>query len=155
MTKNHTIFDLIEADHRKVESLFAKLEKTTERGAKTREKLYSELRQEITLHSEAEEKAIYPLLKEKEKTEEIAFESIEEHSIVKFLIQKLDKTSCDAKEWTAQITALKEVIEHHVEEEEEEDMFKKMKSTFSSEELSEMAMGFQKIKGREPHVEAA
>lgn len=144
-TTKKDIFSLIKADHRKVESLFAKLEDTTERAVQTRERIFAELKMEINAHAEAEEQAIYPELKEEEKTEEIAFESVEEHSIVKFLLKKLDQTPCDAKEWTAQITALKEVIEHHVEEEEEE-MFKKMRAAYSEDELEEFATSFLTVK---------
>lgn len=147
MAKKRDIFSLIKADHRKVDGLFAKLEKTTERAANTRKKWYAELRRELTLHTEAEEKALYPSLKENEKTEEIGFESVEEHDIVKFLLGKLDDTPCDAKEWTAQITALQEAVEHHVEEEEDE-MFPKMRKAFSKEELEEFAQGFEAIKAQ-------
>lgn len=145
MATKTDIFSLLKADHRKVESLFSKLEDTTERAVQTREKIYAELRMEITAHSEGEEKAIYPDLKEEKETEEIGFESVEEHSIVKFLIKKLDHTPCDSKEWTAQITALKEVIEHHVEEEESE-MFKQMREAFSEEELHNFATEFLSVK---------
>lgn len=143
--KRQDIFSLIKADHRKVEALFAKIEKTTERASNARERLYAELRGEITAHSDAEEKALYPLLKEHDETEDISFESIEEHSVVKFLIGKLDDTECASQEWTAQITVLKEVIEHHVEEEEEE-MFKKMRKALSAEELDAAAEGFLEVK---------
>lgn len=135
------IFSLIKADHRKVEDLFAKLEDTTERAVQKREKIYADLRMELTVHAEAEQSAIYPDLKEQEETEEIGYESVEEHAIVKFLLGKLDRTACDSKEWTAQITALKEVVEHHVEEEEKE-MFKQMKQAFSDDELQEFAVEF-------------
>jgi hypothetical protein len=158
MKKTADLFSLIKADHRKVEELFAKLDKTTERAAKTREELYGKLRTEITVHSFAEERGIYPLLKQEEATEDIGFESVEEHGIVKFLLGKLDNTPYDSKEWSARITALKEVIEHHVEEEEDE-MFKKMKRTFSPEELKTMAVNFQENKSfaevEEPQVHAA
>ncbi len=145
MQKKQDIFSLIKADHRKVESIFSKLDKTTEKAVQTRRQLYTELREELMLHTEAEERALYPFLKQNEKTEDLGFESIEEHALVKYLLQKLDNTSCDSKEWTAQITALKEIIEHHVEEEETE-MFPKMKKAFSSEELTFFAQGFQQIK---------
>lgn len=145
MTKKKDIFSLLKADHRKVEGIFAKLEKTTQRAVGRREKLYGELRMELSAHAEAEEKAVYPILKQEEKTEDIAFESVEEHSIVKFLFSKLDDTPCDSQEWTAQITALKEVVEHHVEEE-ESDMFKKMRAAFAKEDLEMMAVGFSRAK---------
>lgn len=144
--KSHELFSLIKADHHKVDSLFAKLEKTTERASKTRTELYAELRHELTVHAQAEEKAFYPDLKACETTEDIGFESVEEHGLMKFLLQKLDKTSVESKEWSAQITALKEVVEHHVEEEEEQ-MFPKMKKAFSTEELDEFASRFKAVKG--------
>jgi hemerythrin superfamily protein len=145
MTNNSEIFSLLRKDHRKVEELFSKLEDTTEKASKTREELYDKLRSELQIHTRAEEKAIYPELKKNEVTEEIGFESVEEHDIVKFLMGKLDKTPCDTKEWTAQVTALKEVVEHHVEEE-EKDMFKKMRRAFSKEELDQMGVEFKNVK---------
>ena len=145
MQKKRELFSLIKADHRKVEGIFAKIEKTSEKAVNTREKLYDELQFELRVHSEAEEKAIYPSLKDEEETEEIGYESVEEHGIVKFLLGKLDETPCDSKEWTAQITALKEAVEHHVEEEEDE-MFSKMKKAFNKEELEEFAQRFSEVK---------
>lgn len=140
------LFSLIKKDHRKVETLFSKLEKTTERATKVRSELYAKLRSELTIHSEAEESAVYPSLKENEITEEIGYESVEEHDIVKFLLSKLDKAPCDSKEWTAQMTALKEAVQHHVKEEENV-MFKKIKRAFPQEQLNEMAAKFQEAKG--------
>lgn len=145
MKNESTLFTQIKKDHRTVEHLFSQIEKTTERAAKTREKLYAKLREEITRHSQAEEKAIYPKLKEKEGTKDIGLEGIEEHGVVKHLLHKLDTTSVEKDEWMALVTVLKEVIEHHVEEEESE-MFKKMRKAFSSEELMEMSRAFQDSK---------
>ncbi len=156
MLKSDEIFSLIKADHHKVEGLFSKIEKTGERAAKRRDNLYSDLRNDLNLHMEAEEKAVYPLLKRNEATQSIGYEGVEEHEIVKFLLQKLDGTSSDSKEWIAQITALKEVIQHHVKEEENE-MFKKMKRAFTDEELQIMAQDFQREKEKPSlrRVEAA
>ncbi len=139
------IFALLKKDHRTVEGLFAQLEKTTERGKKKRESLYSELRTEITRHSHGEEKVVYPRLKEVETTEAIGYESTEEHGVVKQLLKKLDATPCDTKQWTALITVLKEVIEHHVEEEESE-MFSKMKKAFGKDDLKLMGEEFAAAK---------
>jgi hemerythrin superfamily protein len=138
---------LIKADHREVEKLFAMLEKTTERAVQKRKTLFEELLTELELHTEGEEKALYPRLKEHVATEDIAFESVEEHAVAKFLIGKLSHTACDSKEWTAQITALKEAIEHHVEEEEEE-MFAQMRKVFDKADLQEMGMRFDEVKAR-------
>jgi hemerythrin-like domain-containing protein len=139
------IFSLLKADHRKVESIFAKLESTTERATATRQKLFEQLRNELAVHTEGEEKGIYPALKENPVTKELGFESVEEHAIVKFLLSKLNEGDPASPEFTAQITALKEAVEHHVEEEETE-LFPKMKKAFSKEELQDFANRFQEVK---------
>lgn len=156
MKQKHDIFALIRADHRKVESIFENIEKTSERATATREKLYSELQNELRIHTETEERALYPGLKGHEETESFAFEGAEEHSVVKFLLDRLDGTVCESKEWSAQIKALKEAVEHHVKEEEEE-MFPKMRKAFNAEELDTFALMYGEMKARTKteHAEAA
>ena len=143
--KTPKLFSLIKADHRKFEELFAKVQKTTDRGLKTREKLYADLRSEIKNHSDAEEKAVYPRLKEHPETEEMGYQNVEDHAVVKSLLSKLDSTPCESKEWIARINVLDEAIRHHVEEE-EGTMFKKMQKVFSEEELGKIEIDFQKAK---------
>jgi hemerythrin superfamily protein len=143
--KHHDIFSLIKADHRTVEELFAKIEKTTEHAVRTRERLYAKLREELNKHTEAEETAVYPRLKREGLTDKIAFEAVEEHEVVKYLLTKLDALLCDRRDWTALITVLKETVAHHVKEEEHE-LFPLMRKAFSREELAEMATEFEKSK---------
>jgi len=53
--------NLLEQDHQKVKKLMSEIEKTTERGVKTREQLFSKLVTELTVHEKIEEK-IFPLV---------------------------------------------------------------------------------------------
>jgi hypothetical protein len=48
----------MEQDHRKIEDLLAKLEKTTERGVKTRERLFRRIKDELTAHEDMEESVL-------------------------------------------------------------------------------------------------
>jgi len=143
--KTQDIFSLIKADHRVIEDIIRKLERTTEKGVLTRERLYSKLREELNKHTEAEEMVVYPRLKREALTEDIAYEAIEEHDVVKYLLTKLDALLCDRKDWTALITVLKETVERHIDEEEKE-LFPKMRKAFSKEALAEMADEFLKSK---------
>ncbi len=143
--KNENIFNLIKTDHRKVGELFTRIERTTEKSTQTRERLYNALRTELTHHAEAEEKALYPSLRVTERTLEIGYEGTEEHSLIKFLLSKLDATPTEAHEFIARITTLREIVEHHVKEEEME-MFPKMKKAFTKEELDYIANAFVKAK---------
>jgi iron-sulfur cluster repair protein YtfE (RIC family) len=56
-------FELLKKDHEKVAGIFEKLEPTTERGVKTREELFTQLKQELDVHARIEETILYPVLK--------------------------------------------------------------------------------------------
>ncbi len=116
-------FELLKADHEKVSGIFEKLEKTTERGVKTREELFAQLKQELDVHAHIEETIFYPALKREAETREITLEGFEEHHVIKTLLDELEATPVDTEQWTAKLKVLKENVEHHVEEEEDE-MFK-------------------------------
>ena len=128
---------MLKADHRKVEELFKKLEDTTERAVKTRAELFDKLNQELTAHALAEEAVLYPANKEIKDTRELGFEAVEEHHVVKILLEELSSLSPDTEEWTAKLSVLKENVEHHVKEEEHE-LFPKTKKALSAEELDEL-----------------
>ena len=41
---------LLEADHKKVKALLTELDETTERGVKTRERLFTTIKSELSVH---------------------------------------------------------------------------------------------------------
>ncbi|HEV7858420.1 MAG TPA: hemerythrin domain-containing protein [Pyrinomonadaceae bacterium] len=127
-------FELLKADHKKVAGIFEELEPTTNRAIKTREELFTELKNELDVHSQIEEQILYPALKDAEETHEITLEAYEEHHVVKQLLTELDAMSVDSDEWSAKLKVLQENVEHHVEEEEGE-MFKQAREVLSSEQI--------------------
>ena len=141
-------FTLLKADHEKVAGILESIDKTTERATKTREELFTRLKQELDLHAEIEEQILYPALEEIEETREIALEAYEEHRLVKQLLGELEAAPKDDEQWTAKFTVLKENIEHHVEEEEGE-MFKKARRALSEEQIEEIGERLQQAKGQE------
>ncbi|HEX5706011.1 MAG TPA: hemerythrin domain-containing protein [Pyrinomonadaceae bacterium] len=128
-------FELLKKDHRKVEEIFAQLEPTTERAQKTREELFTKLKQELDIHAHIEETILYPVLKQQAETREVTFEGYEEHAVVKDLLKELATTPVDTEEWTAKLKVLKENVEHHVEEEEGE-MFPSAEEALSKDEIN-------------------
>jgi hemerythrin superfamily protein len=127
-------FTLLKADHKKVAGIFEKLEPTTERGVKTREQLFAQLKNELDLHARIEEEIFYPALKEADETHDIVLEGYEEHAVVKRLLSELDELSKDDEIWGAKLKVLQENVEHHVEEEEGE-MFSSARKVLSAEEV--------------------
>lgn len=141
-------FTLLKSDHEKVAVILDKIEGTTERALKTREELFTQLKTELDIHAEIEEKIFYPVLKKAEESRDITLEAFEEHRLVKQLLGELEAEAKDDEKWTAKFTVLKENIEHHVEEEEGE-MFKKARKVLSEEEIEELGARMEKAKGEQ------
>jgi hypothetical protein len=138
-------FELLKQDHEKVAGIFEKLEPTTERGVKTREELFTQLKQELDVHAKIEETILYPVLKEEQETEDITLEAYEEHNVVKQLLAELDEMPKDDESWGAKLKVLQENVEHHVEEEEGE-MFKKAQKVLSAEQIEELGTRMEAAK---------
>jgi iron-sulfur cluster repair protein YtfE (RIC family) len=141
-------FTLLKEDHQKVAGILEKIDATTERGVKTREELFTQLKNELDVHAEIEETIFYPALEQHEETRDITLEGIEEHRIVKELLAELDAMSKDDEIWTAKMTVLKENVEHHVEEEEGE-MFPKARKALTKEEIEALGTRLEAAKKKQ------
>jgi hemerythrin superfamily protein len=128
---------LLREDHRKVKKLLAKIESTTERGVKTRQDLFTKVKQELVVHEAIEEEIFYPALKQHPKTQEIAMEAYEEHHVVDTVMAEIEGVAYDDETWGAKFKVMKENLEHHIEEEEGE-MFKQAKQVFDEDELAQL-----------------
>jgi hemerythrin superfamily protein len=128
---------LLKEDHRKVKKLLAELESTTERGVKTREELFTKVKQDLVVHEAIEEEIFYPALKEHPKTKEIALEGYEEHHVVDTVMAEIEGVAYDDEKWGAKFSVMKENLEHHIEEEEGE-MFKQARQVFDQDELTQL-----------------
>lgn len=138
-------FALLKADHKKVADILEKLDSTTERGVKTREELFTQLKTELDVHARIEETIFYPALEEAKETRDITLEAFEEHRLIKQLLGELEKMSKDQEEWTAKFTVLKENIEHHVEDEEGE-MFPNARKVLSEEQAETLGTRLEEAK---------
>jgi hypothetical protein len=128
---------LLKDDHQKVKKMLSELESTTERGVKTREELFTKVKQELVVHEAIEEEIFYPALKNHPKTKEIALEAYEEHHVVDMVMAELEGVAYNDEQWGAKFKVMKENLEHHIEEEEAE-MFKQAKEVFDEDELVQL-----------------
>jgi hypothetical protein len=128
---------LLKEDHQKVKKMLADLESTTERGVKTREELFTKVKQELVVHEAIEEEIFYPALKQHPKTKVIALEGYEEHHVVDTVMAEIEGVAHDDEKWGAKFTVMKENLEHHIEEEEGE-MFKQAKQVFDEDDLAQL-----------------
>jgi hemerythrin superfamily protein len=140
---------LLEQDHQKVKKLMGEIEKTTERGVKTREQLFTKLVEELTIHEKIEEQIFYPAVKERATTkqlEELVTESYEEHHFVDIVKAEIENTPFESEEWAAKFKVMMENIEHHAFEEEEGKMFPKVRRAFKKDELEDLGTQMEELK---------
>lgn len=122
---------LLKAQHRKVEALFKKLEG----GRSDPQTVLEELANSLAAHMAIEHEFLYPAAKEVD--DEMVNESFEEHSLAEVALKRLIATDPEDEAFDARVTALKELIEHHVEEE-EEDLFPKVEKAIDDATLNSM-----------------
>jgi hemerythrin superfamily protein len=140
---------LLEQDHQKVKKLMGEIEKTTERGVKSRQQLFTKLVDELTIHEKIEEQIFYPAVKERatsKQLEELVAESYEEHHFVDIVKAEIEDTPFESEEWAAKFKVMMENIEHHAFEEEEGKMFPKVRKAFKKDELEDMGARMEELK---------
>jgi len=123
---------LIKDDHKKVKDLFRQFEKA--RSADRKMKIAQEVFQELEVHAEIEEEIFYPAAKAKADQEgkELVAEAVEEHHVVKVLIEEMKAIPQMNEQFEAKFTVLIENVEHHIEEE-EKDMLPDAKKTLGDD----------------------
>jgi len=122
---------LLKSQHRKVEALFKKLES----GRSDPAAVLEELANSLAAHMAIEHEFFYPAAKDVD--DDLVNESFEEHSLAELALKRLLATDPEDEAFDARVTALKELIEHHVEEEEEE-LFPKVEKAVDEDSLSSM-----------------
>ena len=130
-------FNLLKADHRKVEELFSELESA--RG-QAKMRVFEQIKTELELHTHIEETIFYPALEKPKQTHDLTLEAYEEHDVVKKLLQELSRAKTANEEWEAKAKVLQENVEHHVEEEENE-LFEKAQQALGETDIE--ALGEQ------------
>lgn len=126
-TNKQDAIQLLKADHRKVEELFAKYENAKSRTEKR--SLATEICKELIVHAKIEEEIFYPACREHTEDEKGLDEAQVEHDGAKILIADLICGSPESQYFDAKVTVLAEQIRHHVKEEEKrsEGIFAKAK----------------------------
>ncbi len=108
---------LLKADHRKVEDLFEKFEKT--KSDEKKAALVKQICTELIVHTTLEEEIYYPACREAGVEHDDLDEAQVEHDGAKTLISDLMKETPAAEYYDAKVKVLSEYIKHHVKEEEQ------------------------------------
>ena len=106
--------EFIKQDHLRIEELFQNFLRTE--SETTRENLFQEIETGLSAHSEMEEKAFYPAMKDiaPDKVDE----ALKEHAEVKQLLADLLDADLSDENFESRFQKLVDDVRHHVKEEE-------------------------------------
>lgn len=119
----------------------AALERALAADAEERRERFLAAADVLMSHVMIEERLFYPAVKAR-RTEDILFESLEEHLSIKRLLADLVDLSVEDEHFEAKLHVLEEQTEHH-HKEEEEHLFPKVKKLLSEDELVELGKQMQ------------
>ena len=117
-----TPMQLLKQDHRTVKELFNEYGKLEPADRDGRERLFRQINEELTIHSELEERLFYPAVREvqTDEAQDIVSEAIEEHRIMKTLLEELSDLEPGQPPFESKMKVLRDTVLQHVEEEEKE-----------------------------------
>jgi len=81
--------------------------------------LFAQTASSLDTHMRGEEELLYPKLKERVDTRQMAFRAYEEHDIGKRLVAEIN-TSTDGDQWLARVRVLLNTLKSHIDFEEDE-----------------------------------
>jgi len=140
------LYQIIRDDHRTVRDELKALSDKTQ-PARAKERVFLKLWRILMSHNLAEEKVFYTPLLENDSSKDAASEALEEHRVARTVMKEIDTTPPDGGQWSAKLTVLRELLEHHFHEE-EGTLFDHARSLFSDEQTQQMAKDFMTEKHR-------
>src|SRR5919197_5703193 len=141
---------LLRQDHRKVKGMVEEVEETGRRLTKQREELFQTIVDELTVHERIEEEIFYPSVQKHEMAKDLVLESYVEHGVVDDLLDEISTIETGDEKWMPAFKVFTENLEHHIQEEENE-LFPKVESIFSRDQLTKMGEQMMALKERAQH----
>jgi len=142
-------------DHREVEELFARFEKTGAGAHKQRQDLVQRISEALSAHASIEEEIFYPAARRIVADDDL-LEALEEHHLVKLTLAELETMDPSHERYGAKVTVLIENVRHHVEEEEGE-LFPTIRKKLDRAQLREIGgelAAAKRTAPTRPHPEA-
>ncbi len=140
------IYTCIRNDHRRVAKLMDDLMSINLPAV--RQRLFDDIRMELTLHAEAEEATFYTAIVELTQSPAISLQmdhAEHEHNDMRHLMQVLADTPISSEFWMEKFGELKHAVEHHVQEE-ENDIFAKARVLISPGDARQLGRDMEQLK---------
>jgi stress response protein YsnF len=146
-----SIRQLIQTSPAKANELFAKLVDTSDSAVKTRERLFSELKEELELLASLEEKHLFPVLRKHKETKGLIADALHDNSQTRKLLAELEQTPKNTEEFASKVTELRKTFQQHVRDEKKE-LLPAVLKALSDEEMQTIV---ENIEGEKAEIEEA
>jgi hemerythrin superfamily protein len=132
-TDTHDAVAVLKADHRAVEQLFRRFERT--HAAAEKQRLADRITRELSIHAAIEEQHVYPALRRRgDGQEPKVLVALEEHHVTKLALSEIEALGPGDERFDAKVHVLIESVRRHVAEEERE-LLPALRRTLAPEEL--------------------
>lgn len=136
------IIELIQTDHRKVETLFSEIENAKE--PQKIQEFFGQIYKDLRTHAEAEEEIVYPALRSYDNNTQ---ELYDEQTQMKQMLEDIKSSDPSAANFKDKVQKLKKAVKEHVREE-ENDALAKIRQNMSEQQMEQMATRFKEAKSR-------
>lgn len=142
---------LMQAGPTKANELFAKLSETSDGAVKTREKLFTELKTELELHTGLEEQHLFPILRRNAETKELITDAIKDNKELRAKLAELETLPKNDEAFPERLKELQKAFRQHARDEKRE-LLPAVQRALSEEQVQDVA---QKIEAGVAEAEKA
>ena len=146
-----TIKQMIQTSPAKANEIFAKLVDTSGTAVKTRERLFSDLKDELELLANLEEQHLFPVLRKHKETKNLVADAINANKLTSKLLAELERTPKESEEFASKVVELRKAFQQHVRDEKNE-LLPAVLKALSDEEAQAVV---EKIESEKAEIEEA
>jgi Hemerythrin HHE cation binding domain len=147
MSSGGDIYTQLKADHAAAASVLQRLLATDATDTSRCQTLFTELKDRLTRHSEAESTVFYTALRRYPETRALIEESEHQHQRMESLLHELAQMPATAPSWRAQLQTLHAAVEQHVREE-EGPLFTKAQLVLTDQQAHDLGQQFAQAQGQ-------
>jgi hypothetical protein len=133
---------LMQAGPAKANELFARLAETSAGAVKTREKLFTELKNELELHTSLEGQHLFPILRRNPETKELVAEAIRDNKELRAKLDELEALPKNDEAFPERLKELQKAFRQHARDEKRE-LLPAVKRALSEEQVNGVAEKFE------------
>jgi hypothetical protein len=115
-----TVRQLIQTSPAKANELLARLADTSDSAIKTRERLFTELKEELELLASLEEEHLFPVMRKYKETKALVSDALADNRLTRKLLAELEQIPKESEDFSGKVIELRKVFQQHVRDEKKE-----------------------------------